>query len=52
MWVFLQNLNDGFCGEWQQINMIGHRWIGHDGCGIGVDEYGLNAVLSQGTKRL
>ena len=32
--------------------MIGHRRIGHDGCGIGVDEYGLDAVFSQRTKRL
>ena len=34
------------------VNMVGHVRIGHDGCGVGVEQNGLNALCLQCTARL
>ena len=34
------------------VNMVGHVRVGHDGCGVGVEQNGLNALCFQGAAGL
>ena len=35
-------------GHGLDVNMVGHIRVGHDGCGVGVEQNGLNALCFQG----
>ena len=39
-------------GEGLHIDVVGHVRVGHDGCGVGVEQNGLNALCFQGAAGL